>query len=82
MSSRRGIELSIKRDGRDVRIERIYNRVIFDELLRRPGSKLRVQLPARDRRHVGWVTRMVFPDQQTFAAILKTDAHLARLLRG
>lgn len=34
--SRRGDELFYQRDGRDVRIERIYNRVIFDELLRRP----------------------------------------------
>jgi hypothetical protein len=34
--SRRGNELFYERDGRDVRIERIYNRVIFDELLRRP----------------------------------------------
>jgi hypothetical protein len=34
--SRRGTELYYQRDGRDVRIERIYNRVIFDELLRRP----------------------------------------------
>lgn len=34
--SRRGNELYYERDGRDVRIERIYNRVIFDELLRRP----------------------------------------------
>lgn len=33
---RRGDQLFYQRDGRDVRIERIYNRVIFDELLRRP----------------------------------------------
>ena len=33
---RRGDQLFYRRDGRDVRIERIYNRVIFDELLRRP----------------------------------------------
>ncbi|MBA3883913.1 MAG: hypothetical protein H0X73_14695, partial [Chthoniobacterales bacterium] len=31
-----GNELFYQRDGREVRIERIYNRVIFDELLRRP----------------------------------------------
>ena len=29
-----------ERDGREVRIERIYNRVIFDELLRRTDLKL------------------------------------------
>ncbi len=34
--TRRGDELFYQRDGREVRIERIYNRVIFDELLRRP----------------------------------------------
>src|ERR1700676_5351295 len=33
---KRGRELSYERDGRQVRIERIYNRVIFDELMRRP----------------------------------------------
>ena len=31
-----GRQLFYERDGREVRIERIYNRVIFDELLRRP----------------------------------------------
>ncbi len=31
-----GRELFYQRDGREVRIERIYNRVIFDELIRRP----------------------------------------------
>src|SRR5215211_4122868 len=34
--TRRGNELFYQRDGRELRIERIYNRVIFDELLRRP----------------------------------------------
>jgi hypothetical protein len=37
---KRGRKLSYQRDGRDVPIERIYNRVIFDELLRRPELKL------------------------------------------
>ncbi len=36
---KRGGELFYERDGRDVRIERIYNRVIFDELIRRPDLK-------------------------------------------
>jgi len=36
---KRGRELFYQRDGRDVRIERIYNRVIFDELIRRPDLK-------------------------------------------
>jgi hypothetical protein len=38
--SKRGRQLFYRRDGREVRIERIYNRVIFDELLRRPELKL------------------------------------------
>src|SRR5438876_872474 len=33
---KRGRQLSYDRDGREVRIERIYNRVIFDELTQRP----------------------------------------------
>lgn len=33
---KRGAQLFYERDGREVRIERIYNRVIFDELIRRP----------------------------------------------
>lgn len=37
--TQRGRQLFYRRDGRDVRIERIYNRVIFDELLRRPDLK-------------------------------------------
>ena len=37
--TKRGRQLFYRRDGREVRIERIYNRVIFDELLRRPDLK-------------------------------------------
>jgi hypothetical protein len=33
---KKGRQLFYERDGREVRIERIYNRVIFDELIRRP----------------------------------------------
>ncbi len=33
---KRGRELFYERDGRECRIDRIYNRVIFDELIRRP----------------------------------------------
>lgn len=36
---KRGRQLFYDRDGSDVRIERIYNRVIFDELIRRPDLK-------------------------------------------
>src|SRR5205814_983165 len=34
--TKKGRQLFYERDGREVRIERIYNRVIFDELIRRP----------------------------------------------
>src|SRR5436190_10033130 len=37
---RRGNKLFYQRDGRDVPIHRIYNRVIFDELIRRPDIAL------------------------------------------
>lgn len=37
---KRGRSLFYDRDGREVRIDRIYNRVIFDELIRRPDLKL------------------------------------------
>lgn len=37
--NKKGRQLFYERDGREVRIERIYNRVIFDELIRRPDLK-------------------------------------------
>src|SRR5438128_8556702 len=37
---KRGRQLFYDRDGHEVRIERIYNRVIFDELIRRPDLHL------------------------------------------
>jgi hypothetical protein len=37
---KRGRDLFYDRDGREERIERIYNRVIFDELIRRPDLDL------------------------------------------
>ena len=48
-----GRQLFYERDGREVRIERIYNRVIFDELIRRPD----LDLPFRfqDDLDVTWV---------------------------
>ena len=42
-----------ERDGREVRIERIYNRVIFDELERRPD--LVVAFSFQDELEVKWV---------------------------
>src|ERR1700716_3994198 len=50
---KRGRELSYERDGRQVRIERIYNRVIFDELTRRPD--LRASFHFQDDLDVKWI---------------------------
>ncbi len=49
---KRGRELFYERDGREVRVERIYNRVIFDELLRRPDLRLAFDL--RESVDVEW----------------------------
>ena len=48
-----GRQLFYDRDGREVRIERIYNRVIFDELIRRPDLNLPFQF--QDDLDVTWV---------------------------
>ena len=50
---KRGRQLFYDRDGREERIERIYNRVIFDEFMRRPD----LELPFRfqDDLDVTWV---------------------------
>ena len=50
---KRGRQLFYQRDGREVRIERIYNRVIFDELLRRP--ELGIGFGFQDDLDVTWV---------------------------
>jgi hypothetical protein len=49
----RGRQLFYKRNGRELRIERIYNRVIFDELLRRPDLSLPFRF--QDDLDVVWV---------------------------
>jgi hypothetical protein len=46
-------QLFYERDGREVRIERIYNRVIFDELIRR--SDLNLSFRFQDDLDVTWV---------------------------
>jgi hypothetical protein len=46
-------QLFCERDGREVRIERIYNRVIFDELIRRPDLNLSFRF--QDDLDVAWV---------------------------
>src|SRR6266851_706354 len=50
---KRGRELFYDRDGRETRIERIYNRVIFDELSRRPDLKM--QFRFQDEFDVTWI---------------------------
>ena len=50
---KRGRRLFYERDGAEVRIERIYNRVIFDELIRRPDLNLPFQF--QDDLDVKWV---------------------------
>jgi hypothetical protein len=48
-----GRKLFYDRDGREVRIERIYNRVIFDELIHRPDLNLPFRF--QDDLDVTWV---------------------------
>lgn len=59
---RRGKELFYRRAGREIRIERIYNRVIFDELLRRPdltpAFDLRAPVDAEWAGHPNWYFRI------------------------
>lgn len=50
---KRDRELFYERDGRFVRVERIYNRVIFDELIRRPDLNLPFRF--QDDLDVKWV---------------------------
>jgi hypothetical protein len=50
---KRGRQLFYQRNGREIRIERIYNRVIFDELLRRP--ELKPGFDFRDDLDIKWV---------------------------
>ncbi|PYK64375.1 MAG: hypothetical protein DME50_13900 [Verrucomicrobia bacterium] len=50
---KRGRQLFYARNGREVRIERIYNRVIFDELIRRPDLNLPFRF--QDDLDVKWV---------------------------
>ena len=50
---KRARQLFYDRDGREVRIERIYNRVIFDELIRRPDLEMAFRF--QDDLDVTWV---------------------------
>jgi hypothetical protein len=51
--TKRGRQLFYERDGRELRVERIYNRVIFDELIRRPDLNLPFRF--QDDLEVKWV---------------------------
>ena len=59
---KRGRQLFYEHKGREIRIERIYNRVIFDELLRRPelkpGFDFREELDVRWAGHPNWYFRV------------------------
>jgi hypothetical protein len=50
---KRGRQLFYDRDGREIRIERIYNRVIFDELLRRKDVHFNFRF--QDELDVAWI---------------------------
>ncbi len=60
--TRRNRDLFYMREGREVRIERIYNRVIFDELLRRPdlsfGFSFQHEVDAKWVGHPNWYFRI------------------------
>jgi hypothetical protein len=60
--TRRDRQLFYERDGREIRIERIYNRVIFDELLRRPdlsfGFGFQHEIDAKWIGHPNWYFRI------------------------
>ncbi len=59
---KRGRQLFYDRDGREVRIERIYNRVIFDELIRRPdlnpAFRFQEELEVKWVGHPNWYFRI------------------------
>ena len=69
-----GRQLFYERDGREVRIERIYNRVIFDELIRRPDLAQTFQF--QDDLDVTWVghPNWYFRISKHSLPFLKTEA--------
>lgn len=70
---KRGAQLFYDRDGREVRIERIYNRVIFDELIRRPDLNPRFRF--QEELDVKWVghPNWYFRISKHSLPFLKTD---------
>ena len=79
---KRGRELFYDRDGREMRIERIYNRVIFDELIRRPDLDPPFRFQDDLDVTLGRPSELVFSDQQTFVAVFENGAHVAGLFCG
>ena len=79
---KRGRQLFYDRDGREVRIERIYNRVIFDELIRRPDLELSFRF--QDDLDVKWVghPNWYFGSANIRCRFLKTGAHVTGIFRG
>src|SRR5881394_1291097 len=70
---KRGRQLFYDRDGHEVRIERIYNRVIFDELIHKP--ELNLQFRFQDDLDVTWVghPNWYFRISKHSLPFLKTD---------
>jgi hypothetical protein len=70
---KRGGQLFYDRDGREVRIQRIYNRVIFDELIQRPDLNLPFRF--QDDLDVTWVghPNWYFRISKHSLAFLKTE---------
>ena len=70
---RRGRRLFYHREGREIHVERIYNRVIFDELLRR--SDLNLAFDLRDVVDVSWAghPNWYFRVSKHSLPFLKTD---------
>ncbi len=72
---RRGRELFYQRDGREVPIRRIYNRLIFDELLRRPDLDGKLSYQLQDEVDVEWAghPNWYFRISKHSLPFLKTD---------
>ena len=73
--TRRGRELFYNRDGRETPIRRIYNRLIFDELLRRPDLDGRLSYRLQDEVNVEWAghPNWYFRISKHSLPFLKTD---------
>ena len=78
---KRGRELFYEKDGRLVRIKRLYNRIIFDELARYPGLETEFHLTDADVDvTLGGPSELVFPRQQVHAAAAEWALRAAQLL--